>query len=327
MDSQIVDVAGRALDGTGCTRDEALRLASPDIPLEDLLYWADAIRRKHKGNRIALCGIVNARSGRCSENCRFCAQSAHHKTEAQVYPLLSSEEMIEAARQAKANGATCFGIVTAGATVKGAELDGIVDAIKVITGELKLCCSASLGKISGEDMLRLKDAGMTRYHHNLETSERFFPQVCTTHTWEERVETLRAAQAVGVPVCCGGLLGMGEEWQDRVDLAMTCQEFGVESVPLNFLHAVPGTPMEEVEPVPPMDILRTLAIFRFVLPTAHIRMCGGREVNLRDLQSHIFRAGASGMMVGDYLTRDGRGVEDDLAMLRDLGLTWVKEEA
>lgn len=318
----LVRLVREGLTGQGCCREDALALTGAAVPLSELLAQATRLREAHSGSRVALCGIVNARSGRCAEDCAFCAQAARHRTGVETYPLRECEALVAAAREAQGAGAHCFGIVTSGASVTAAELDEVAAAVTIITGQLGLQCSASLGALTPAQLARLKAAGLPCYHHNLETSERFFPQICTTHTWQSRVDTVRAARAAGLAVCCGGLFGLGETWEDRIDMLLACRTLGVQSVPLNFLHPVPGTPLADQPPLRPEAILRSIAIARFLLPDAVIRVCGGRDVNLGEAQEQIFAAGANGMMIGNYLTTAGRRLEDDHAMLERLGLAW-----
>ncbi|MFH0911924.1 MAG: biotin synthase BioB [Planctomycetota bacterium] len=320
MDERLSGIGERAVAGEGATPEEASWLEV--APFEELLFWAGRARRARFGNRVSLCGIVNARSGLCGEDCRFCAQSARYATGVKTYPLLEPGAILAAAEEAHRNGASCFGIVTSGAAPKAADLAAVARAVRRIKQKLPVEVSASLGRLDATSLTLLREAGLDRYHHNLETSERFFPSLCSTHTHAERAATVRAAGAAGLRVCSGGLLGAGEAWQDRVSLAMALRGLRVESVPLNFLHPVPGTPLAGTKPLPPREILRIIALFRLALPAQEIRVCGGRGVALRDLQALIFQAGASGMMVGNYLTTPGRAVEEDLRMLSDLGLEW-----
>jgi biotin synthase len=278
------------------------------------------IRERLKGNRIRLCGIVNAKSGKCSEDCAFCAQSARYKTAAQTYPLLPTERIFEAARSAKEMGAREFSIVTSGVSPSREELERVAQAVALIRSELQLECCASLGIIDRVSLSILKSAGLTKYHHNLETSRSYFPKVCTTHSYEESVETVRAAKETGLSVCCGGIFGMGETHADRFELAFTLKELGVDSVPLNFLNPIEGTPLGRREPLKPLDALRIIALFRLVLPGRDIIICGGRDMTLRQLQVLVFAAGANGLMIGDYLTTKGRAPAQDIQMLGDLGL-------
>lgn len=322
MNQVMMDIGRRAEAGHGCTLEEARYLVNPHTELEAVLYWASRVRRAAFGDEVGLCAIVNARAGRCSEDCRYCAQSSHYDTEAEVYPLLSAEMLIRRAEEARLMGAGCFGIVTSGATLTGPELDVVCEAVHHIRWNMHYTCSGSFGRMSDADFRKLYDAGMRVYHHNLETSEAFYPSICSTHVYAERVDTVRRAQAAGFSVCCGGLLGLGEDWEDRIQLAAACRDLGVASVPLNFLYPVEGTPLAGQPPMPPLDILRTLALFRLMMPRTGIRICGGRERNLHHMQSWIFHAGANAMMIGNYLTTQGRRLEDDRQLVIDAGLRW-----
>ncbi|MFH1407400.1 MAG: biotin synthase BioB [Candidatus Omnitrophota bacterium] len=288
----------------------------------DLFLRANSLREKHHKNKVSLCAIVNAKSGLCAQDCKFCSQSLYHKTNIRRYPLLSAEEILKYAKQASRIHATCFGIVTSGKSTDSAkELDTICRALKLIKKNLpRLKRSASLGMLGSSELLALKKAGLERYHHNLETSERFFPKICTTHTHDKRLATIRSAKALGLEVCSGGIFGMGETVNDRVSLAKTLKRFDVDSIPLNFLNPIKGTTLANKKPMPPLEILKTIALFRINLPKADIKVCGGRNMNLRMLQSMIFFAGANGMMIGNYLTTAGNDPRLDLQMIKDLGL-------
>jgi biotin synthase len=302
--------------------ETALQLATArGSDLIALFQAASRIREQHFGTAVSLCSIINAKSGRCPENCAFCAQSAHHLTDAPVYPLKSTDAMVEAAAMAASHGAGCFGIVTSGTAIaSGEELDRLCEALERIRRETTISPSCSLGILDEETARRLKAAGMETYHHNLETARSFFPAVCTTHDYEEDVNTVRAAKRAGLRVCSGGIFGLGETMAQRIELALTLRELEVDSIPLNFLNPVPGTPLADADNLTPMECLLTIALFRIILPDRTITVCGGRERNLRDLQSWIFMAGASGTMIGDFLTTSGRPVASDLQMIRDLGL-------
>ncbi|MCX5716511.1 MAG: biotin synthase BioB [Candidatus Omnitrophica bacterium] len=295
---------------------------SDKTPLSDFLFIADKTRKRFKKNDIELCSIVNAKSGNCSEDCRFCAQSARYRAKIDRYPLLPAKDIVKAAKSAAANKATCFGIVTSGRSINSPEeVRNIAAAVQKIKKEIPLLkCSASLGSIPRIFMRELKQAGLDRFHHNPETSENFFRRMCTTHPYKERIKTIADAKKEGLGICAGGIFGLGEKRKDRLALAIALRDLGVESVPLNFLHPIQGTPLEDAKPLPPQEILRTIAMFRLVLPKADIKVCAGRIVNLRDLQSMIFFAGASGMMIGNYLTQQGRSPALDLQMIKDLGL-------
>jgi biotin synthase len=311
------------LAGASLKSVDALRLSEvsgPDLYL--LFAEASRIREHYKGNGASLCSIINAKSGRCPENCAFCAQSAFHTTDAQVYPLVDEDELVRCARSAEQNGARCYGIITSGTGIKpGAELEKICRALRRIKEETTIEPSCSLGILGVETAQRLKDAGMVTYHHNLETSRTFFPNICTTHDYEDDVETVRAVKQVGLRVCCGGIFGLGEAFSHRVEMAETLRELDVDTVPINFLNPVEGTRLADANFLTPMECLKIIAIYRFMLPEKSLTVCGGRERNLRELQSWIFLAGASGMMTGNYLTTPGRAPEQDRQMLTDLEMT------
>lgn len=310
-----------SLGPDGISPPAALALGA--LPVEDLdevFVHTARLRRVRSQNRVHLCAIVNAKSGRCAEDCRFCAQSGHWRTAAPTYPLLSADHIIDAARQAKEHGAHALGIVTSGKGIEREdEVAGIERAIAGVAAlGLKPCVSP--GIVAAETLARWRAAGLWRYHHNLETARSFFPSVCTTHDYDEDVAAVKAAQAAGLTVCCGGLFGLGESWAQRVELALTLRELGPDSVPVNFLIPVAGTPLENAPGLAPLEGLRTIALLRLVLPGAAIRLCGGRAQNLRSLQPLAFAAGADSIMVGDLLTTAGPAVESDLRMLADLGL-------
>jgi len=309
----------KALDGESLTTDEASTiLRSSGSNLTFFMAGAHRIKEQYFTDRIDLCSIINAKSGRCSENCSFCAQSAHHQTKAPVYPLKSVEEIVRGAHQAQAEGNHCYGIVTSGTRIEpGEEFERILTAIRKIKQETAIAPSASLGILNSESAEALAAAGCRTYHHNLETAHSFFPQICTTHDYEEDVETVRCAKAAGMEVCCGGIFGLGESLEQRVEMGLTLRELDVDSVPLNFLNPVAGTPLQDARLLTPMDCLRIICLYRYLLPEKRITVCGGREINLREFQSWIFMAGASGTMVGNYLTTTGRNRETDLQMIKD----------
>jgi len=320
MQDRLAELIKKILTAEAISRDEYSILISPATEAYDLLYGAHLLRARYKGNDVDLCAIINAKSGKCGEDCAFCAQSAHYKTNAQTYPLRSREEIEKGYIEAQNSGAHHFGIITSGERPSADEVEKIARAAESARGKGRIPIDVSLGFLSGEQLRRLKAAGVRRIHCNIETSERFFPRICTTHSWREKVKTIKAAKAEGLEVCSGGLFGMGESREDRLDMALALKELDVDSVPLNFLARVEGTPLENAEPLEPMEILRIIALFRYVLPDKDIRICGGRGVNLRSMQSWVFYAGANAMMIGNYLTTAGNPPEEDLQMLRDLGL-------
>jgi len=322
--ARITQLGERVLEGGHLSRDEALGLfeleSSADI--FDLLAWANRIREKFKGRKIHLCSIVNAKAGACSENCRFCAQSSFYQTGSPRYGFVDPEPMLEAAQEANRNRVTALGLVAAWRGLdEGPMLDEVCDRIRELAVGGKARPDASLGIIRSQRVAdRLREAGLECYNHNLETSRRFFPQTCTTHTYEDRLQTIRHLKQAGIKICSGGIIGMGETRQDRCDLAFALKEIGANVVPLNILNPVKGTPFEHHPPLPVLEILKSIACFRFILPRREILIAGGRTVNLRDAQSMIFLAGASALMVGNYLTTLNEPIEKDLQMIKDLGL-------
>jgi biotin synthase len=320
-----LQLAEEVIAGKPVSQDLALGLIkSPDIELLPLLAAAEKVRRHFKGNKVKLCGIVNAKSGRCSENCSFCAQSAHHRTDCQVYPLMTEQELVAAAKQAERNSsATCFSFVTSGKTVySDAELATIGSALTAVTKETKLNRCVSLGTLDRGQIDKLKAAGLKRLHHNLESAESYFPMMCTTHTYADRVKTIRLAQEAGLEVCSGGIFGLGETNEQRVELAFALKALNVQSVPLNILHPVPGTPAaKDHRPLSPFEVLKLIATYRFILPTQDLGVFGGREEALGTLQPLMFVAGANVTLIGDYLTTKGQAAEQDLRMIRELGLS------
>ncbi|SDM09826.1 biotin synthase [Dendrosporobacter quercicolus] len=318
----IVDLGEKVLNGRFITSEEALALTATvnqDIPL--LAAYANKIRQQFAGNTVDMCGIISARTGRCSENCKFCAQSVHHQTAIAAHPLLSTEAIVNAARQARANGAKRTSIVTSGRGMDNQSLFlAIVAAIQAIHRETDLSVCANLGAITPDQAKILAAAGVRRYAHNLETSRRFYPEICTTHSFEDRLSTIQAAQSAGLELCTGGIIGLGESWQDRIDLAFTLREIGVHSVPLNILNPIKGTALEQSVPPTPLECIKTFAIFRFILPGVVIRPAGGREINLRDMQGALMLSGVNGLIVGHYLTFTGRAAPADFTMVTDAGL-------
>jgi biotin synthase len=289
--------------------------------LRALLARANAVREAVHGSEVALCGITNAKSGRCAEDCGFCSQSAHFPdAEAPVYPLVPAEEIVAQAKAAERAGAREFSIVTSGTRIaREEELAVLEGAVRRLRAETAVEPCASLGLMREPELARLKDAGLMHYHHNLETAPSFFETVCTTHSYEEQLETIRAAKRQGLKLCSGGILGMGETPDQRVELAETIRDLGVECVPLNFLNPRPGTPMAHVQAITTEECLAAIAVFRLMMPAAHLFVMGGREVNLGDRQDLIFQAGANGTMVGNYLTSAGRAPDGTVDMVEAQG--------
>ena len=301
-------------------REEILKLL--ELPLLELCFLADRAREEVGRRRIELCAITNAKSGLCPEDCKFCAQSARHKAQAPIYPLKSREILVEEARRAKEMGAERFSIVTSGRALGWKEVREVAEAVREIREKVGIKVCASLGMIEKEKLLFLKEAGLSRYHHNIETSPEYFPKVVTTHTLEEKLRVIRDAKEIGLEVCSGGIIGMGESWEDRVNMAFLLRELEVDSVPLNFLIPIKGTPLEHMELISAEDAVRTVAIFRLILPDKAIRLCGGREKVLGDFQGLAFLAGADAMMIGGYLTVRGREAEEDRKLAREAERIW-----
>lgn len=318
----ITAITDRIISGGKLTEDEALRLSTISGTDRYALFMAASTVKEHfVGSKVSLCSIINAKSGRCSENCAFCAQSTHHSSDVPVYALVDEESLVNGAHSAEKCGSICYGIVTSGTGISpGDELDRICRALRRIRKETSIAPSCSLGNLDSQTAMTLKEAGAVTYHHNLETARSFFPQICTTHDYEEDVATVRAAKIARMKVCSGGIFGLGETAAQRIEMALTLRELEVDSVPLNFLNPIAGTRLENASNITPQECLVTIAIYRLLLPDKMITVCGGREKNLRDLQSWMFFAGANGTMIGNYLTTTGRNTDDDWQMLRDLEL-------
>ena len=289
----------------------------PDNDTIDLLFCAHTIKKAYEKNKMVLCSIINAKSGFCSEDCAFCAQSSHHRTGIKTYDLLTEEEMIANAMQLAKAGATRYSMVTSGYMLTDREIDTICMSAAAITGQTDLTVCASLGMLTESRARRLKEVGISVYHHNLETARSFFDQVCTTHDYDEDIKTVQLAKASGMKVCSGGILGLGETWEQRVEMAFTIKELDVDGIPINFLNPIAGTKMEKRPLLAPLEALKCIALFRFINPDKDILICGGREVTLREYQSWIMLAGANGLMIGNYLTTQGRTIKTDMDMLKD----------
>ena len=317
---EIQKLVKRVANGGQPTQEEGLRiLRSSGAEYTAYMAGAHHLKELSYGDTAQLCSIINAKSGRCMENCAFCAQSAHHQSSPPVYPLKSREEILEGARIAQEEGSHCYGIVTSGTQPEfGAEFETVLSAIAEIRERFDVEPSASLGLLTKELASSLAEAGCITYHHNLETARSFFPEICNTHDYDEDVNTVKVAKAAGMKVCCGGIFGLGESDIQRVELALTLRELDIDSVPLNFLNPIAGTPLENHQSISAMDCARAITMFRYFLPKKPISVCGGRETNLRELQSWIFMAGASGTMIGNYLTTTGRNRDIDLQMFADI---------
>lgn len=307
---------GKVFRGEPVTASEALRLK--DAPLDSLRAAADDIRRHFRGEAFDMCCIINGKSGRCSENCKFCAQSAFYHTGAGEYPLLEAEKILADALDKAGRGVPRYSIVTSGKRLSDREVEEMCGTIARIRRETGMQVCVSFGLLGRQQFDKLKAAGATRVHNNLETSRRYFPQVCTTHSFEEKTAAIKAAQDAGLEVCSGGIVGLGETWEDRIDMALTLRKLGIRSVPVNLLSPIPGTPFEENQRVTEEELERVVAVFRFLLPDAFIRLAGGRGL-MQDKGAGCFRSGANAAITGDMLTTAGYTVESDRKMLEELG--------
>lgn len=315
------EAAEAVMDGAALSPETLLAfLKTPDDQVVDLLAGANRIRARFFGHTVHLCSICNAKSGRCSENCGFCAQSAHHACAVSQYPLQERDRLRAGAVEAAAQGVNRYSLVTSGKGLSDPEVDAVAEAIRSMNGlGIGACCS--LGILSEAQLRRLKEAGVTRYHHNLETAESFFDQVCTTHTYADRVATVRAARAAGMGICSGGIFGLGESDEQIVELGLALKELGADCVPVNFHIPVPGTRLDDRPLLAPLKCLKIIAVYRYILRDRDLLVGGGRAESLRELQSWIFLAGASAMLTGNYLTTTGRTVAEDLRWIGDLGMT------
>lgn len=313
-------LAERVAESSELTKEEALFLTTiSHADILDLFSAATRIRSLFRGNRVELCSIINAKSGACSEDCSFCAQSSRSTASIDTYPLVSKDRILQKAREARQDGIRRFSIVTSGRTLSHKHLDQIAETISAIR-ELGVTPCASLGLLTARELSLLKSAGLDRYHHNLESSPSFFPTVCSTHGYSDKIRTIRAAQSVGLSICSGGIFGMGESWEDRIEMAFALRELEVDSIPINFLIPIKGTALGDRPLLPPLEALKIVSLYRFILPRKEIRICGGRLQVLGELNAMIFYAGADGMITGNYLTTMGRNPHDDHRLIRALGL-------
>ena len=319
--NRFADLARSVLHGRALS-DADLRavIEAPDEDLPALSAAALAVRRGRLGDRVSFCAIINVKSGGCSEDCSFCAQSAHHRASAPGHAFLEPARIAAAAKAARLAGASRLGLVTSGLSPADGDFERLVSAVGLVR-EAGLAADASPGLLGPDRLDRLRRAGLACYHHNLETSRAFFPRICTTHAWDQDLEAVRLALEAGLAVCSGGLFGLGESWDDRVDLALTLGRLGVTSVPMNFLNPIPGTPLERRPALSRTEALRIIALYRFLLPGAHLRICGGRPLVFGGDREAVLLSGADGLMIGDYLTTPGEDPALDRQAVLDLGLS------
>ena len=292
------------------------------LPLFELMARARAAKLRERGRSFSLCTIMNVKSGRCTEDCAFCAQSSRYRTGSPVYSLKSTNEILEGAERAKDAGAARFSLVTSGRGLARSEVDELAVGIERIRNSVGISVCASLGILDFEALETLKSAGLSRYHHNIETSESFFPKVISTHSFKDRISTIRTARETGLEVCSGGIIGLGESAEDRVSMALTLAGLEVDSVPINILVPIPGTPLALQPSLSVEEILRTIAAFRLIFPGKAVRIAGGRESALKDFQGLAFWAGADAMLIGGYLTVAGRALDVDLRLAREMKRLW-----
>lgn len=308
--------------GENITRQEAIALAKE--PLDALTIVADEIRKHMCGNRFDMCTIVNGKCGKCSEDCKYCAQSAHYHTDCQEsYPLLQTKELLAGAKQNEKQGVLRYSIVTSGKRLSDQEIAQVCESIRAIRAQSNIEICASFGLLGEKQFIKLKEAGVSRVHCNLESAKRYFPKICTTHTYEEKIAVINAAKSAGLSVCSGGIMGLGETMEDRIDMALDLRKLGVKSIPVNLLNPIKGTPCEKNPILTEDAFCRIIALFRFLIPDGAIRLAGGRGL-LRDKGKRCFQSGANAAISGDMLTTAGITVSSDKEMLEKLGFRILK---
>ena len=303
-------------DGYDITKEEAMELV--DQPLNELCSNANEIREHFCGNAFDICTIINGKSGRCSENCKYCAQSAHYCTNIEEYPLLDSDAIVEQAKYNDERGVLRYSIVTSGKALNDKEIESVCKSIEKVKQETNVSVCVSFGLLTAEQYAKVKSAGVERVHNNLETSKNNFPNVCTTHTFEDKVQAIKNAKSVGLNVCSGGIMGLGETMEDRIDLALSLRELGIKSIPINLLNPIPNTPYANNRVLSNDEMCQIVAIFRYINPKASIRLAGGRGL-LDDFGKRCFQSGANAVISGDMLTTSGITIEKDMDMLHSLG--------
>lgn len=321
MKSFIKGLEKKVIGGQATSFEEAMKLAGIEEKddIKELCNSANNIREFFCGIEVDLCSIMNAKSGHCSEDCKFCAQSAHYITNVEVYDLVSKEAALKLAKENESEGVNRFSLVTSGRGIIGSDFEKVVEIYKELNKAMKMDLCASLGILGHDELLRLVEVGITMYHHNLETSRDYYEKICTTHSYDERIDTINAARKAGMAVCSGGIIGLGESLEDRVKLAFQLRDLGVQSIPINVLNPVKGTPLENQERLSQDEILKTIAIFRFINPKAFIRLAGGRNL-IDEFGKNCFNAGANATITGNYLTTSGNKICDDKKMISELKL-------
>lgn len=315
MTSLVLHLRKSIMQGHVISREESLQLYHED--LHTLLTSANDLREYFCQNRFDLCSIINGKSGRCTEDCKFCAQSSAHSADVEIYPLLDDSTIHQEGIYNRRKGVLRYSVVTSGRSLNDSEVDALCETYRSLhkSSDISLC--ASHGLLSYDQFVRLKDSGVSRYHNNLETSRRYFPTICTTHTYEEKIRAIRDAQRAGLTVCSGGILGLGETVQDRIDMALELRNLGVKSIPVNVFHPIPNTPFESKPIISYEEVLRTIAVFRFIHPDSAIRLAGGRGL-LPDKGECAFISGANAAITGNMLTTSGITIDDDISMIHRL---------
>ena len=317
MDLQVLKEKG--LKGESVTREEAAWLAGYE-DLDALCDAADCISRKWMGEYVDSCSIVNARSGKCSEDCKWCAQASRYKTGCDIYEFLEADEVYEAAKANEREGIRKFSLVTSGRKVSKKDMEKFCEIFRDLSANTNLYLCASMGLLDKEELKMLKDAGVKRYHCNMETSDKFFRTLCSTHLPEDKRETIRKAKELGMEICSGGIIGMGESMQDRIDFAFELLDLGVDSVPINILTPIKGTPLENIPLISEKEIIRTVALFRFILPTKSLRFAGGRLRLSQKSMLRIMTGGMNGVLMGDMLTTVSNTIADDRVLFKEAKL-------
>lgn len=312
----VTDFKNRVLEGFVVRREAALELF--EQPVEELTSAADEIRRHFCGDDFDLCSIINAKSGQCSEDCKFCSQSSHFRTESEEYSVLQNQEILEEGRYNSSKGVLRYSLVTSGKRLTKKELEEVCSSYENLRENCQISLCASHGLLAYEDFVKLREAGVERYHNNLETSRRFFPQICTTHTYDDKLQAIKDAQRAGLEICSGGIMGLGESIEDRIDMLLDIRSLGIKSIPVNVLSPVKGTPFEANAKLSEEEILKTIAVYRFIMPDAAIRLAGGRGL-FEDKGKKAFQAGANAAITGDMLTTAGISIDKDLEIISSLG--------
>jgi len=314
----MIELAKEIINGKRIKRGDDLDMFIT-CDLKELCKGADMIREHFTGDKVDLCSIINGRSGKCPEDCKYCAQSAHNHTNCEIYDFLPEEKIVEACKFNESEGVHRFSIVTAGKALTGEEFDKAVKAYRTMKSQCKIDLCASMGFLDENQLHILHEAGVSSYHHNIETSKRNFPNICTTHTYDMKIETLKKVKAEGMDVCSGGIIGMGETWEDRLDMAISLSEIPADSIPINALMPIKGTPLENLERISEDDILRTIAFFKYINPKADIRLAAGRAL-LENDGENAFKSGASATITGDMLTTVACAtIRSDKEMLKRIG--------